>query len=167
MHDAATAYGCAKGFDPQRVLDAIAGVPARATQRNGRVESLVLLLEMMGHSASRATDGASALAAARELRPDVMLVDIGLPDFSGYELARAVRADHSLAQAREPRRAARRARPTRRAAAAPAFRGLNVARRRRGGWLATGDAAACTALSSADEPQPVGPDRSGAQPTAA
>lgn len=64
------------------------------------LESLALLLEMMGHSVSRARDGATALAAARGLRPDVMLVDIGLPDISGYELARAVRADHSLAAVR-------------------------------------------------------------------
>jgi signal transduction histidine kinase/CheY-like chemotaxis protein len=39
-----------------------------------------------------AYDGASALEMARKLKPDVFILDIGLPDISGYELARQLRA---------------------------------------------------------------------------
>ncbi|MDP8931776.1 MAG: response regulator transcription factor [Actinomycetota bacterium] len=35
-----------------------------------------------------AADGASALAAVRELRPEVVLLDVQLPDFDGFEVAR-------------------------------------------------------------------------------
>jgi CheY-like chemotaxis protein len=58
---------------------------------------LAILLRTRGYSVNVAHDGASALAEAARERPDVMLVDLGLPDMSGYELARQVRADPSLA----------------------------------------------------------------------
>jgi len=38
-----------------------------------------------------AVDGASGLEAAQALRPDFVLLDIGLPDISGYEVARRIR----------------------------------------------------------------------------
>ncbi|MFP2963255.1 ATP-binding protein [Myxococcus sp. 1LA] len=50
------------------------------------------LLELEGHTISEAEDGPSGLAKARELRPDVVLLDIGLPGLDGYEVARALRA---------------------------------------------------------------------------
>jgi two-component system response regulator EvgA len=37
-----------------------------------------------------AVDGASGLAAARSLKPDYLLLDIGLPDVEGFEVARAL-----------------------------------------------------------------------------
>ncbi|MFL5754906.1 MAG: response regulator transcription factor [Chloroflexota bacterium] len=40
-----------------------------------------------------ARDGASGLAAARSLRPDLVLLDIGLPDVPGFDVARALAAD--------------------------------------------------------------------------
>lgn len=43
--------------------------------------------------AGEASDGPEALATARELQPDVMVVDIGLPGMDGIELTRAVRAE--------------------------------------------------------------------------
>ena len=42
-----------------------------------------------------AVDGASALAAARRLRPDVVLLDVLLPDATGFEVAEALGADSS------------------------------------------------------------------------
>lgn len=38
-------------------------------------------------------DGASGLAAARSIRPDLVLLDIGLPDIDGFEVARALGED--------------------------------------------------------------------------
>jgi two-component system response regulator EvgA len=40
-----------------------------------------------------AVDGTSGLAAARSLRPDLVLLDIGLPDVEGFEVARALAVD--------------------------------------------------------------------------
>lgn len=63
--------------------------------------SLQLLLELMGHRVRVATDGVAALTAARALRPEVIICDIGLPGgMDGYAVARAVRADPSLRAAR-------------------------------------------------------------------
>ncbi|MFZ2651714.1 MAG: ATP-binding protein, partial [Burkholderiaceae bacterium] len=44
--------------------------------------------------------GADGLRAARELRPDLLLIDINLPDMNGQEIVRALRADASTAQLR-------------------------------------------------------------------
>ena len=41
----------------------------------------------------QAADGASGLAAARALRPDFVLVDIGLPDVEGFEVAQTLAID--------------------------------------------------------------------------
>jgi PAS domain S-box-containing protein len=62
-------------------------------------ESLVMLLELLGHRVRVVNDGHAALEAARANVPDVMLVDIGLPGMDGYELARRVRQDVKLRQA--------------------------------------------------------------------
>jgi len=55
-------------------------------------ESLALMLESDGHTVTRANDARSAIAHARSESPDAMLLDIGLPDIDGYELARRLRA---------------------------------------------------------------------------
>jgi PAS domain S-box-containing protein len=60
-------------------------------------ESLAMLLELLGHRVRAVYDGATALDAARANVPDVMVVDIGLPDIDGYEVARRVRRDPDLA----------------------------------------------------------------------
>jgi diguanylate cyclase len=54
--------------------------------------SLRIALEMNGHEVHTASDGASGLDALLELRPDIALIDIGLPKLDGYELARRARA---------------------------------------------------------------------------
>jgi signal transduction histidine kinase len=59
-------------------------------------ESLAALLGMLGHEVWQAYDGREALAVARGRRPDLVLLDIGMPDISGYEVARELRADPSL-----------------------------------------------------------------------
>src|SRR5262245_34834273 len=50
--------------------------------------SLARLLEMAGHEVVLAPDGRSALAAVEAAHPDVALIDIGLPDLDGYQIAR-------------------------------------------------------------------------------
>jgi PAS domain S-box-containing protein len=59
-------------------------------------DSLVALLEVMGHRVRVANDGPRALEIARARPPDLMLVDIGLPGMDGYEVAREVRRDAAL-----------------------------------------------------------------------
>ncbi len=55
-------------------------------------ESLRMMLELDGHTVFKAHDARSAVACARTERPNVMLLDIGLPDIDGYELARRLRS---------------------------------------------------------------------------
>ncbi|MBX9583084.1 MAG: response regulator, partial [Gemmataceae bacterium] len=55
-------------------------------------ESLALLLEVLGHPVWAAHDGPAALAAAREHRPEVVLLDVGMPGMNGYEVAARLRA---------------------------------------------------------------------------
>ncbi len=59
-------------------------------------QTLVAVLETEGHRLHLATDGTTGIRLARELKPDVVLCDIGLPDVSGYDVARTLRADDSL-----------------------------------------------------------------------
>jgi signal transduction histidine kinase/CheY-like chemotaxis protein len=56
-------------------------------------ESLAEIVGLLGHVVEIALDGPSAIEKARAGRPDVVLCDIGLPGMSGYEVARALRAE--------------------------------------------------------------------------
>lgn len=56
-------------------------------------ESLCMLLRLSEHDVHVAHSGDDAFAAARELRPDVCIFDIGMPDMNGYELAERVRRE--------------------------------------------------------------------------
>ncbi len=53
--------------------------------------SLAMLFEITGDETQTAHDGLAAVEAAAEFRPDVVLLDIGLPGLNGYEAARAIR----------------------------------------------------------------------------
>ncbi|HKY93415.1 MAG TPA: response regulator, partial [Nevskiaceae bacterium] len=55
-------------------------------------ESLHILLEMLGHDVHEAADGRSGVEMTLRLKPDIALIDIGLPELDGYEVARALRA---------------------------------------------------------------------------
>jgi two-component system, chemotaxis family, CheB/CheR fusion protein len=63
-------------------------------------DALALLLDGLGHQTAVAADGWSALDAVGSFHPDVALVDIGIPGFSGYELAKRLRSDARLAKLR-------------------------------------------------------------------
>jgi PAS domain S-box-containing protein len=56
-------------------------------------ETMALLLEALGYRSSIAHDGLSAIEAVKAQDPDVVLLDIGLPDLSGHEVARRLRAE--------------------------------------------------------------------------
>jgi signal transduction histidine kinase/DNA-binding response OmpR family regulator len=55
-------------------------------------ETLMTLLEMEGFEVRIANDGMSALKVAQEFRPDVVLLDIGLPGMNGFEVANQLRS---------------------------------------------------------------------------
>ncbi|TMQ10943.1 MAG: response regulator [Deltaproteobacteria bacterium] len=57
-------------------------------------EATCMLFTRLGHCCRQATSGARALDEADAFHPDVVLLDIGLPDLSGYEVARALRQLH-------------------------------------------------------------------------
>jgi two-component system CheB/CheR fusion protein len=56
--------------------------------------TLTILLHLWGHDTRVAPDGPTALELARAFRPDVVLLDVGLPGMDGYEVARRL---HQLA----------------------------------------------------------------------
>ena len=115
--DARAAVGGGSEFEicvPRLMGDA--GEPAAAppeeaqqTQQQAQLRVLVVddnrdaaellgsVLEVLGHAVSVEYDGRGALARARRERPQVMLLDIGLPDTDGYALARQLRAMPELA----------------------------------------------------------------------
>jgi DNA-binding response OmpR family regulator len=53
--------------------------------------SLATLLRLEGYEVQHVYDGDATLRAVREFQPDLVLVDIGMPKLSGYDVARYVR----------------------------------------------------------------------------
>ncbi|MFL6694317.1 MAG: response regulator, partial [Ramlibacter sp.] len=77
-----------------------APAPSRASRRilvaddnADALETMATLLEMEGHRVDVAPDGERALAAAQAMRPDVAVLDIGMPGLNGYEVARRIRSE--------------------------------------------------------------------------
>ena len=60
--------------------------------RDARTTLRMLLTMAYGHVVFEAAEGLSAIQLAVEQRPDVALIDLGLPDIDGYEVARRIRA---------------------------------------------------------------------------
>jgi CheY-like chemotaxis protein len=54
---------------------------------------LAKLLSLRGHSVSVAYTGLGGVEKAREMRPDIVIFDIGLPDIDGYDAVRMLRSD--------------------------------------------------------------------------
>jgi PAS domain S-box-containing protein len=59
-------------------------------------DSLAMLLRLDGHEAEAAYSAASALEAVERWRPEVVLLDVGLPEIDGYEIARRLRASNPV-----------------------------------------------------------------------
>jgi len=59
-------------------------------------EALTYLLEDEGHSVSVAKDGAEALRKVREVTPDILFLDIMMPEINGYDVCRTIKNDPDL-----------------------------------------------------------------------
>lgn len=64
-----------------------------ADDNQDSVESLAMMLRFLGHEVVTAHDGAEAIELARSFRPEVALLDIGMPKYSGYDVARYMREE--------------------------------------------------------------------------
>ena len=64
-----------------------------ADDNRDAAESLAALLRMVGHDVCLAHDGVEAVGIASEYRPQVVVLDIGMPKMNGYETARKIRAE--------------------------------------------------------------------------
>jgi signal transduction histidine kinase/DNA-binding response OmpR family regulator len=92
---------------PDDVDDADVRLPGAAAARRilvvddnvDVVETTTMLLSLSGHAVHSAKDGLQALHAAAQFRPDVVLLDIGLPLMDGYEVARRLRQMPEMAGA--------------------------------------------------------------------
>jgi two-component system, OmpR family, alkaline phosphatase synthesis response regulator PhoP len=59
-------------------------------------EALTSILEDEGHSLWIAKNGAEALEKVREISPDILILDVMMPEMSGYDVCRAVKNDPDL-----------------------------------------------------------------------
>jgi len=76
--------------------EVVDGAPRRVVIVEDNADARELLrsaLELAGHDVHEAADGPSGLEAIVRLRPDVALIDVGLPGLDGYQLARRARAE--------------------------------------------------------------------------
>lgn len=71
------------GIDSRRILV--------VDDNRDSVQTLSMMLRLMGHETEVATDGLEAIEKARNYQPDVILLDIGLPKLNGYEVCRRIR----------------------------------------------------------------------------
>ena len=78
-----------------RVAEAIGGNSVRRVlvveDNIDSADAMAILLRALGHEVAVVNDGREAVALARDFRPDIILLDIGLPGIDGFELARHFR----------------------------------------------------------------------------
>jgi len=98
---------CARISSPAGVAAAPAIPEADAPHRvlvvddnTDSAEVLAALLDALGHDAACAFDGTTALRMVESHRPDVVFLDMALPDMSGFDVARRLRADPRHARLR-------------------------------------------------------------------
>jgi signal transduction histidine kinase/ActR/RegA family two-component response regulator len=86
--------GTGESAAPPRRRQASAAIKILVADDNrDAADSLALLLEMNGHEVAVAHSGEEALRIARQHLPHAMILDIGMPDVTGYEVARRVRTE--------------------------------------------------------------------------
>jgi CheY-like chemotaxis protein len=64
------------------------------------VEALTILLEWSGHEVHVALNGKDAVLAARQYHPELIFLDIAMPELNGYEVCRRLRTMQEFADAR-------------------------------------------------------------------
>jgi PAS domain S-box-containing protein len=92
----------AAAHEPDSNKRAKSAVPHRilvVDDNRDSADSLAMLLRLAGHDARTAHDGRQALAVAATYRPDLVLLDIGLPGMDGFTVARHLRSQPELARA--------------------------------------------------------------------
>ena len=87
----------------ERPVDGVAASRAKAAPRQRRIlvvddsvdsaQTLARLLRLEGHEPYTVHDGLEAVTATAQLRPDVVLMDLGLPSLSGFEACRRIRRE--------------------------------------------------------------------------
>ena len=97
-----------KPLDPRQLVNLLAtwvGAPDNAEATKSRrilivedlveaADSLAMLLEFQDHVVEKAYDGATAIKLAEEFRPEIVLLDLGLPDMSGYDVIERIKRAH-------------------------------------------------------------------------
>jgi signal transduction histidine kinase len=86
-------------LDDAAAVAAPAGAPRRimiVEDQRDAAEMLAMVLTAQSHQVHIAGNGHAALEAVGQFRPDIMIIDIGLPGMSGYDLAERIRSDPSL-----------------------------------------------------------------------
>ena len=88
----------AQSAEPKKVESVASGAAAHRRSRvlvvddnRDSADTLAALLEAWGHDVRTLYDGPSAIAAVAEFKPNVVLLDIGLPKMNGYEVAAQLR----------------------------------------------------------------------------
>lgn len=89
----ATIHNLKPGTQPQRKVLVV-------EDNLDSVHSMAMLLKSMGHEVHFAINGFAAIDIARQFRPDVILLDIGLPDFKGDEIAQQFKYEPGLENVR-------------------------------------------------------------------
>jgi PAS domain S-box-containing protein len=83
--------------EPARLDEAGGQLPVRKRRilivddNRDSADSLTMLLQIVGHEVRTAYDGEQAVEAARALRPEIALLDIGMPKLNGYDACRRIR----------------------------------------------------------------------------
>jgi CheY-like chemotaxis protein/two-component sensor histidine kinase len=78
--------------EPSRPVDSTARRILVVDDNHDSAESIATLLQISGHETFVVHDGLSAVEAAEHLRPDVVLLDVGLPKLSGIDACRRMRS---------------------------------------------------------------------------
>jgi signal transduction histidine kinase len=100
----AAADACAAAPQAQPAAPAVAPKRVLVVEDNSDIrETLGMILTMWGHDVEFAETGPAGLARAVEMRPEVALIDIGLPGLSGYDVARRIRNGADSAWSRSVR----------------------------------------------------------------
>jgi signal transduction histidine kinase/ActR/RegA family two-component response regulator len=75
-------------------VNPVASTPCRVLIIEDQVDTsktMAVLLTMLGHEVEVANNGTTGIEQSRQFEPQVVLIDIGLPDLSGYEVAKQIR----------------------------------------------------------------------------